>query len=46
VSVWHAPERPRPQYHHPVTLQDLAILAGGMFVAMMVGIAATGLLPV
>jgi len=27
-------------------LQDLAIFAGGMLVAMMVGIAATGLLPV
>jgi hypothetical protein len=47
VSIWHAPQRARPHYPlaHHVTMSDLAIFAVGMFVAVMVGIAASGMLP-
>jgi hypothetical protein len=49
VSIWHAPTRahPNPQHipAHPVTLQDMAIFAGGLVLAMLVGIAASGVLP-
>jgi hypothetical protein len=44
VSIWQAPQQPRNP-RHPLTLSDLAIFAGGMLVAVMLGIAATGLLP-
>ena len=52
MSIWHAsqeaPEdvaqRPRIPAH-PLTFSDLAIFAGGMLLAVMLGIAATGLLP-
>jgi hypothetical protein len=46
VSIWRAPQRARP--HFParhVTLADLAILAGGMLVAVLMGIAASRVLP-
>ena len=46
MSVWHAP--PRERVHipaHPFSPQDLAIFAGGILLAMMIGIAASGLLP-
>ena len=47
MSIWHAPSSERPHIPaHPVTLPDLAIFAGGMIVAMLVGIAASGLLPI
>ncbi len=47
MSIWHAqtPARSHIPAHH-VTVQDLAIFAGGMIVAVLVGIAATGILPV
>ena len=47
MSIWHAPTRAHPQPHipaHPVTLQDLAIFAGGLVIAMLVGIAASAVL--
>jgi hypothetical protein len=51
VSIWHAPTRAPAHRHpqipaHPITLQDVAIFAGGLIVAMMVGIAASGVLPI
>jgi hypothetical protein len=45
VSIWHAPQRPRI-HAHPLTLSDVAIFAGGMLLAVMLGIAATGLIPI
>ena len=45
VSIWQAPQRPRIPAHHPLTFSDLAIFAGGMLLAVMLGIAATGVLP-
>ncbi len=49
MSIWHAqqqaPERPRIPTH-PLTLSDLAIFAGGMLLAVLLGIAATGLIPI
>jgi hypothetical protein len=44
VSIWQAPQRPRIPTH-PLTLSDLAIFAAGMLVAVLLGIAATGVLP-
>ncbi len=46
MSIWHAPisAHPRSPVHH-ITVQDLAIFAGGMIFAMLIGIAATGILP-
>jgi hypothetical protein len=46
VSNWHAPisAHPRSPAHH-ITMQDLAIFAGGLVFAMLIGIAATGILP-
>jgi hypothetical protein len=44
VSIWHAPQRPRVPGHR-LALADLAIFAGGMLLAVMLGIAATGVLP-
>jgi hypothetical protein len=47
VSIWQAPPQPpRIPPHHPLTFSDLAIFAGGMLVAVLLGIAATGMLPV
>ena len=46
MSVFHAPEK--PQRHgpaHTFTLQEIVIFAFGAFAAMMVGIAASGGLP-
>jgi hypothetical protein len=49
VSIWHAPTRAQPQHPHipahPVSLQDMAIFAGGLVIAMVVGIIASGVLP-
>jgi len=45
VSIWQAPQRPRSPAH-PLTISDLAIFAGGMLLAVMLGIAATGLIPI
>ncbi len=46
MSVWHAPEKQRlhPAAHAP-SLQEIAIFAVGILAAMMVGIAASGVLP-
>ena len=44
MSILHAPHRPRIRAH-PLTLSDLAIFAGGMLLAVMLGITATGVLP-
>jgi hypothetical protein len=46
MSVFHAPEK--PQRHgpaHAFTLQEIVIFAFGALAAMMVGIAASGGLP-
>jgi hypothetical protein len=45
MSVWHAQGKTRLYPTHPPTLQEIAIFAGGLFVAVMVGIAASGVLP-
>jgi hypothetical protein len=45
VSIWHAPQRPRIPAH-PLTLSDLAIFATGMLVAVLLGIAASGVIPI
>jgi hypothetical protein len=45
MSVWHAHEKTRLYPTHAPTLQEIAIFAGGLFVAVMVGIAASGVLP-
>ncbi len=45
MSIWQAPPRARIPAH-PLTLSDLAIFAGGMLVAVMLGIAATGVIPI
>jgi len=47
VSIWHAHSTARshtPAHH--ITVQDVAIFAGGTIFAVFIGIAATGLLPV
>ena len=47
MSIWNAPTRARTHIPaHPVSLPDLAIFAGSMIVAMLVGIVASGLLPI
>ena len=49
MSIWHAPTRAQRHAHipaHPINLQDLAIFAGGLVIAMLVGIAASGILPI
>jgi len=46
MSVFHAPEK--PQRHgpaHAFTLQEIVIFAFGAFAAMIVGVAATGGIP-
>jgi hypothetical protein len=46
MSVWHGPGK--TQRHapaHPFSLQEVAIFAAGMLAAVMVGIAASGVLP-
>jgi len=47
MSVFHAPEK--SQRHgpaHTFTLQEIVIFAFGALAAMMVGIAASGVLPI
>jgi hypothetical protein len=44
VSIWQAPPRP-PVPAHPLTLSDIAIFAGGMLIAVLLGIAASGVIP-
>ena len=44
MSIWQAPQRPRSSAH-PLTLSDIAIFAGGMLLAVMLGIAASGVIP-
>ena len=47
MSIWHARSGERaPVTAHHVTLVDVAIFAAGMIVAMLVGIAASGVIPV
>ena len=45
MSVWHAHGKTRLQSTHATRLQEFAIFAAGLFVAVMVGIAASGVLP-
>jgi len=46
MSVFHAPEKTRRHGpDHAFTLQEIVIFAFGALAAMMVGIAASGLLP-
>jgi len=45
VSIWQAPQHPRV-HAHPLTFSDVAIFAGGMFLAVMLGIAASGVIPI
>jgi hypothetical protein len=46
VSIWQAPPQQPRIPRHPLTFSDLAIFAGGMLVAVMLGIAATGAIPI
>ena len=45
MSVWHAHGKPRLHPPHTPTLQEAVVFAAGLFVAMMIGIAASGVLP-
>ena len=45
MSIWQAPQRSRIP-HHPLTFSDLAIFAGGMLIAVLLGIAASGVIRV
>ncbi|MEJ0065721.1 MAG: hypothetical protein WDM85_10070 [Caulobacteraceae bacterium] len=45
MSVWHAHEKTPPHPTQTPTLQEIAVFAAGLFVAVMVGIAASGVLP-
>lgn len=44
MSIWQAPQRPRIPAH-PLTLSDVTIFASGLVIAVLLGIAASGLLP-
>ena len=47
MSIWHAHSPARSHIPaHRITVQDVAIFAGSMILAMFIGIAATGILPV
>jgi hypothetical protein len=47
MSVWHAPSRGRAHLAaHPISAQELIIFAGAVVLAAMIGIAASGLLPI
>jgi hypothetical protein len=42
----HTPRKAHPHLPaHPLSLQEMAIIAAGLLVAMMVGVAASGVLP-
>jgi hypothetical protein len=49
MSVWPTPHHNHEaRAHipaHPLSLQDLAIFAGGLLIAVMIGVAASGVLP-
>ena len=45
MSVWHAHGKTRLRLTHTPTLQEAAVVAAGLFVAVMIGIAASGVLP-
>ena len=45
MSVWHAQGRPRLLPTRTPTLPEIAVFAVGLFVAVMIGIAASGVLP-
>jgi hypothetical protein len=45
MSVWHAHGRPRLLPTRTPSLQEVAVVAAGLFVAVMIGIAASGMLP-
>ena len=45
MSVWHAQDKTRLHPTHAPTLQEIAIFAAGLFAAVMVGIVASGVLP-
>jgi hypothetical protein len=45
MSLWHEPgKRPHPA-GHPLSFIEVSLIAGGLFLAVLVGIAATGRLP-
>jgi hypothetical protein len=45
VSIWQTPQQ-RPRIPaHPLTASDLAIFAGGLVFAVLLGIAASGAIP-
>ena len=47
MSVFHAPEKPPQRGQvHGFRLQEIVIFAVAVFAAMLVGIAATGVLPI
>jgi len=47
MSVWHAQRKTRlHQLAHAFSIQEVAIFAAGLFAAVMVGIAASGVLPI
>jgi hypothetical protein len=46
MSGWHAPGKTRLHSSHTPTLQELAVFAVGLFVAVMIGIASSGMLPI
>jgi hypothetical protein len=43
MSAWQAPRKPRAE--RPLLLQELAIFFAGALVAVLAGIAASGVLP-
>ena len=43
MSIWQAPQRPRIPAH-PLTFSDLVIFAGGMLIAVLLGIVASGVI--
>jgi hypothetical protein len=45
MSVWQAPVKRPHLPAHPISLIEALIFAGGLFAAMLVGVAASGVLP-
>ncbi|HZZ89572.1 MAG TPA: hypothetical protein VFE13_14675 [Caulobacteraceae bacterium] len=47
MTVWHASTKPaRGEASHGYSAQEIAIFAAGLLIAVMVGIAASGALPI
>ena len=45
MAVWHAHGKTRLRLAHAPTRQEVAVFAAALFVAVMIGIAASGALP-